>query len=230
MLERIHLTQPLCEYMHGVSLRESETLRHLREETSRLPMAEMQIPPEQGQFLAFLVQLMGARRTLEIGVFTGYSTLWTASALPHDGLVVACDISEEWTAIARRYWYEAGLSNRIELRLGPALATMDLLLQESQAETFDFVFIDGDKENYPEYYERALRLVRPGGVIAIDNVLRSGEVIDSTIMEPGTVAIRALNQRLSHDDRIALSLLPIADGLTLAMKRKGGLGESRGRF
>jgi predicted O-methyltransferase YrrM len=229
MLERIHLTQPLCDYMLGVSLRESETLRRLREETSRLPLAEMQIPPEQGQFLAFLVQLLGARRTLEIGVFTGYSTLWTASALPPDGLVIACDISEEWTAIARRYWHEAGLGSRIELRLGPALATLDLLLRESQAETFDFVFIDGDKENYLGYYELALRLVRPGGVIAIDNVLRSGEVLDPTITEPGTVAIRALNRRLADDDRITLSLLPIADGLTLAMKRKGVSGESHGK-
>ena len=219
MLGRLQLTDALYEYVHAVSVKESDVLRRLREETAPMPLAVMQIPPEQGQFLAFLVQLIGARRTIEVGVFTGYSTLWTASALPPDGRVVALDTSEEWTAVARRYWREAGVSDRIELRLGPAADTLAELLSESRAGTFDFVFIDADKQNYVVYYEHALRLIRPGGVIAIDNVLRSGEVIDPSVTEEGTVAIRTLNERLSRDPRIVLSLLPIADGLTLAMKR-----------
>jgi predicted O-methyltransferase YrrM len=182
-----------------------------------MPLAEMQIPPEQGQFLAFLVGLIAARRTLEIGVFTGYSTLWTASALPPDGIVIGCDTSDEWTSIARRYWREAGVSDRIELRLGPAIVTLNELLQ-THTESFDFIFIDADKENYGEYYDCAMQLVRPGGLIVIDNVLRSGEVIDPSITESGTVAIRALNERLRDDPRIVLCLLPMADGLSIAMK------------
>jgi predicted O-methyltransferase YrrM len=182
-------------------------------------MAEMQIPAEQGQFLHLLVQLIGAKKTIEVGVFTGYSTLWTAMALPEDGYVVACDTSEEWTAIAQRYWKEAGVAHKIDLRLAPATQTLDHLLAESYANSFDFAFIDADKENYLNYYERALQLVRPGGLIAIDNVLRSGEVIDPAIQEPGTVAIRELNRRLRDDQRITLSMLPLADGLTLALKR-----------
>ena len=219
MLNRLDLTTALSDYIYNVSVREPEVLQQLRKETALMPLAEMQIPPEQGQFFAFLVQLIGARRTLEIGVFTGYSTLWTALALPHDGLVVACETNEEWASIARRYWRQAGLSDRIELRMGPAMDTLADMLRQSQDNSFDFVFIDADKGNYGLYYESALQLVRPGGVIAIDNTLRSGEVVDPSSAESGTVAIRALNERLSHDERIVLSLLPIADGVTLAMKR-----------
>lgn len=220
MLERIKLDDELCNYMLQTSLRESPVLRSLREETALLPLAEMQIPPEQGQFLALLVQLIGARRTLEVGVFTGYSTLWTASALPGDGTVVACDISEEWTSIASRYWREARVEERIDLRLGPALQTLDELLRESPVHPFDFAFIDADKENCVEYYERTLELVRPGGLIVVDNVFRAGEVIDRSITEAGTAAIRNLNERLHTDPRIELTMLPVSDGLTLVMKRR----------
>lgn len=220
MLHRLQMTDVLWEYVFNVSIRESDLLRRLRLETSHIPFAEMQVPPEQGQFLSFLVQLTGARRALEIGVFTGYSTIWIASALPPGGHLVACDISEEWTSIARRYWCEAGLADRIDLRLGPAMETLAELLRHSKAATFDFIFIDADKPSYGEYYDLALQLVRPGGVIAIDNVLRSGDVSDPALSEAGTVAIRNLNFRLRNDDRVVISLLPMADGLTVAMKHR----------
>jgi len=219
MLNRTVLTPALYDYLFEVSLREPDVLRGLREETSKMPESEMLIPPEQGQFLNFLAQAIGARKALEIGVFTGYSALWTALGLPSDGLLVGCDINEEWARIAKRYWKEAGVSNKIEMRMGPAVTTLDCMLRESQAGSFDLVFIDADKVNYLDYYERALQLVRPGGVIALDNVLRSGEVLDPKIEEPGTAAIRRLNEALHNDDRITLSMLPIADGLTLAIKR-----------
>jgi caffeoyl-CoA O-methyltransferase len=218
MLKRIQLTEVLCSYLVDVSVRETDVLRRLRKETAALPLATMQIPPEEGQFLSFLVRLMGARRTLEVGVFTGYSTLWTAAALPPDGRLVACDISEEWTSIARRYWREAGVDHQIELRIGPAADVMQQLLREAQADSFDFVFIDADKEQILEYYELALKLVRPNGVIAIDNVLYEGEVADPAFTAAAPAAVRALNERLHDDPRIALSLVPIADGVTLAMK------------
>ena len=215
----LSMTDALYDYLLAVSSREPEVLRRLREETARLPNAGMQIGPEQGQFMALLVQLLGARRTLELGVFTGYSSLAVALALPPDGRVVACDVSEEWTAIARRYWAEAGVARKIELRLGPALATLDALLADGQAGSFDFAFIDADKGNYDHYYERALRLVRPGGLIAIDNVLSGGRVADPAAQGESVAAIRALNAKLHHDERIALSLVPIGDGLTLALRR-----------
>ncbi len=179
----------------------------------------MQIAPEQGQFMALLIQLIGATKTLEIGVFTGYSSLCVALTLPPTGKIVACDVSEEFTAIARRYWQTAGVADKIDLRLAPALETLDQLLASGQAETFDFAFIDADKENYDRYYERSLQLVRPGGLIAIDNVLWSGEVADPQVHDNNTLAIRALNDKLHHDERVTLSLVPIADGLTLALKR-----------
>jgi predicted O-methyltransferase YrrM len=169
--------------------------------------------------MALLVQLMGARKTLEIGVFTGYSALVVALALPPDGQVVACDVSEEFTAIARRYWEKAGVTNKIDLRLSPALETLDQMVASGQANSFDFAFIDADKSNYDNYYERALQLVRPGGLIAIDNVLWSGAVADPQIQDTRTNAIRALNQKLHEDERVTLSLIPVADGLTLALKR-----------
>ncbi len=220
MANRTHvLTDELYQYLLDVSLREPEVLRRLREETAAQPRAAMQIAPEQGQFMALLVRLMGARKTLEVGVFTGYSSLSVALALPPEGHLIACDVSEQYTAIARRYWREAGVAGKIDLRLAPALETLDALLADGHAGTFDFGFIDADKKNYDAYYERALHLLRPGGLLAIDNVLWGGKVIDPSITNETVTAIRALNAKLHHDARIHLSLLPIADGLTLALKR-----------
>lgn len=191
----------------------------LRQETASHPRSTMQISPEQGQFMRLLVQLIGAKKTLEVGVFTGYSSLSVALALPDDGKIIAADVSEEFTAIARRYWQEAGVADKIDLRLAPGLETLDRLLATGQAETFDFAFIDADKENYDGYYERSLQLLRPGGLIAIDNVLWSGQVADPENQDESTQSIRALNEKLHHDERVTLSLVPIADGLTLAIKR-----------
>lgn len=217
--QSIGLDNQLYNYLLSVSLREPEILRKLRQETASHPHSGMQISPEQGQFMSLLVQLIGAKKTLEVGVFTGYSSLSVALALPADGKIIACDVSEEFTAIARRYWQEAGVSDKIELRLAPALETLDQLLATGQAETYDFAFIDADKENYDIYYERSLQLVRPGGLIAIDNVLWSGQVAEKQNQDESTQAIRALNEKLHHDERVTLSLVPIADGLTLAIKR-----------
>ena len=213
------LDDRLYDYFLSVSLREPEVLYQLRQETANHPAAMMQIAPEQGQFMALLVQLLGAIKTLEIGVFTGYSSLSVALALPANGKVVACDVSKEYTNIARRYWQQAGVANKIELHLAPALETLDRFLVSGQSETFDFAFIDADKENYDRYYERSLQLVRPGGLIAIDNVLWGGSVANPQIQNTSTQAIRALNEKLHHDERVSLSLVPIADGLTLALKR-----------
>ncbi|WP_445627885.1 O-methyltransferase [Nostoc sp. DSM 114167] len=217
--QSIGLDNQLYNYLLSVSLREVEILGKLRQETANHPRSGMQISPEQGQFMSLLVQLIGAKKTLEVGVFTGYSSLSVALALPPDGKIIACDVSEEFTAIARRYWLEAGVADKIDLQLAPALETLDRLLATGQAETFDFAFIDADKENYDGYYERSLQLVRPGGLIAIDNVLWSGQVADEQNQDESTQAIRALNEKLHHDERITLSLVPIADGLTLAIKR-----------
>jgi caffeoyl-CoA O-methyltransferase len=215
----ITLTDPIYQYMNDVSLREAPVLRALREETAALTQRSMQIAPEQGQFMALLVRLLRARRYLEIGVFTGYSSLATALALPADGRIVACDVSEEWTAIARRYWEQGGVAHKIELRIAPATSTLDALLQQGQAGTFDLAFIDADKTNYLAYYERALQLLRPGGLVLIDNTLWSGRVADPAVNDPDTVALRELNSALLHDERVDLSLLPVGDGLTLALKR-----------
>lgn len=215
----LDLTNQLYDYLIAKSLREPDILVQLRAETAQHPMAQMQIAPEQGQLMALLVQLLGAKKTLEVGVFTGYSALVVALALPADGQVIACDVSEEYTAIARRYWEAAGVADKIDLRIGPAIATLDQLLAEGQANTFDFAFIDADKSSYAHYYERSLQLVRPGGLIAIDNVLWSGRVADPQVQDNRTESIRAFNTKLHEDDRITLSLVPIADGLTLALKR-----------
>ncbi|MBD2344572.1 class I SAM-dependent methyltransferase [Anabaena subtropica] len=215
----IGIPSPLYDYLLSVSLREPEILTQLRQETSLHPVGRMQIAPEQGQFMALLVQLLGAKKTLEVGVFTGYSSLVIALALPPEGKVVACDISEEFTAIARRYWQQAGVADKIDLHLAPALETLDKLLAVGEAETFDFAFIDADKSNYENYYERSLQLIRPGGLIAIDNVLWSGRVADPEIQDNRTQKIRAFNQKLFQDQRITLSLIPIGDGLTLARKK-----------
>jgi len=210
---------PLWEYMRSVTLREPEILRRLREETALLPNSNLQISAEQGQFMALLMHLIGARRTIEIGVYTGYSALAVAQALPDDGHIIACDINEEWTAVARRYWREAGVDRKIDLRIGPALATLDDLIASGQGNRFDFVFIDADKPNYANYYQRALVLLRPGGLIAVDNVLWYGRVIDASFDDPDTRAIRAFNAQLRQDDRVWLSMLPVRDGLTLACKK-----------
>ncbi|NEP11831.1 MAG: methyltransferase domain-containing protein [Symploca sp. SIO2C1] len=213
------LDNQLYNYLQSVSLREPEILTQLRQETAQLPMGRMQIAPEQGQFMALLVQLLGAKNTLEVGVFTGYSSLAVALALPTDGKVVACDVSEEYTTVARRYWQQAGVADKIELHIAPALETLERLLAEGQADTFDFAFIDADKSNYTNYYEQALKLIRPGGLIAVDNVLWSGKVADPQVQDNSTKAIRAFNQKLHQDQRVNLSLVAIADGLTLALKR-----------
>jgi caffeoyl-CoA O-methyltransferase len=217
--QTLSLDQSLYDYLLSISLREPDILRQLRDETAHHPRAMMQIAPEQGQFMALLVQLLGAQKTLEVGVFTGYSSLCVALSLPANGTIVACDVSEEYTAIARRYWEAAGVAHKINLRLAPALSTLDELLASGQAGTFDFAFIDADKANYQAYYERSLQLIRSGGLIAIDNVLWSGRVADSEIQDNQTRCIRALNERLHQDERVTLSLVPIADGLTLALKR-----------
>lgn len=215
----IEMNEKLSSYLREVSLREPDLLRRLRHETSSLPNARMQITPEQGQFMGLLVQILGARQALEVGVFTGYSAISVASALAEGGRLIACDVSEEYTAIARRYWKEAGLEDRIELRLGPAVETLDGLISKGENGTFDFAFIDADKPNYDNYYERALVLLRTGGVLAIDNVLWHGSVADLSNTEPDTVALRALNRKVHADARVNLSMLPLGDGLTLARKR-----------
>ena len=215
----ITVTPRLAEYIRDVSLREPDVLRRLREETASHPRVSMQISPEQGQFMALLIHLLDVRRTLEIGVFTGYSSLAVALALPEDGRIIACDVSEEYTSVARRYWREAGVERKIDLRLRPALQTLDDLIALGQAGTFDFAFIDADKENYEGYYERCLTLIRPGGLIAVDNVLWSGRVIDAAVQDVDTQAIRAFNQKLHADQRVWLSLLPIRDGVTLVCKK-----------
>lgn len=214
----ITIDDRLYEYLLGVSLREPNVLARLRAETMKLPRAGMQISPEQGQFMALLLKLMGARLVLEIGTFTGYSALAMALALPADARLVACDVSEEWTATARRYWKEAGVDARIELRLAPALQTLRDLLEAGSAGSFDLIFIDADKGNYLAYYEAGLDLLRPGGLIAVDNTLWDGRVADAAVNDDDTQAIRAFNAALHDDARVDLSLVPIGDGLTLARK------------
>jgi predicted O-methyltransferase YrrM len=204
-----HLPDGLYDYILSVSLREPEVLRQLREETAAY---------EQGQFMALLIKLIGARRTLEVGVFTGYSALWVALALPVDGQIVACDVNAEWTAVAQKYWREAGVAHKVDLRLAPAAETLRELIDQGQQEEFDFAFIDADKTGYDTYYEYCLELVRPGGLIALDNVLRHGRVVEGGGQDENTVAMRALNRKLHADERVDISLVPIADGLTLARK------------
>ncbi len=215
----IAMTDPLYDYLLGASLREPPLLKRLREETAKHPRATMQISPEQGQFMGLLAKLMGARRCIEVGVFTGYSSLSVALALPDDGHILACDVSEEFTAVARRYWKEAGVEKKIELRLAPALETLDARLKAGEAAQYDLAFIDADKSNYAGYYERILKLLRPGGLVLVDNVLWDGAVIDKQDKTEDTAAIRAFNQALRKDERISLSMLPVGDGLTLALKR-----------
>jgi len=215
----IGLNDELHAYLVRVGVREPDVLRQIRERTASLPEHNMQIAPEQAGFMSLLVEIMGARRCLEVGTFTGYSSTAAALALPPDGHMVCCDVSREWTDMARQAWADAGVAERIELRLGPALETLDALLAEGEAGSFDFAFIDADKENYDGYVERALRLVRPGGVIAIDNVLWSGRPADPSVTDESTQAIRALNEKLARDERVHISMIPIGDGLTLLRVR-----------
>lgn len=210
---------PIRDYLVTNSLRESDILYQLRQETANHPSGGMQISPLQGQFMALLLKTIGAKRTLEVGVFTGYSSLVTALALPADGQLVACDVSEEFTAVARRYWQQAGVADKIQLHIAPATQTLARLLDEGQANQFDFAFIDADKENYDNYYELCLQLLRPGGLIAIDNMLWSGRVADESDQSDATRAIRALNKKLHTDERVDLSLLTIGDGVSLLRKR-----------
>jgi len=216
--ESINLAGPLQAYVRRFGMREDADLAALREETANHPSAGMQIAPEQGQLMALLVRLLGARKTLEVGVFTGYSAMVVAKAMGPKGKVVALDISEEFTAIARRHWAKAAIADRIDLRIRPATDSLKGLVTAGEGNTFDFAFIDADKANYDTYYEYALKLVRQGGLIAIDNVLWQGNVADSTDQSVETVAIRAVNQKIHDDSRVETSMVPIGDGLTLALK------------
>ncbi|AHE98960.1 O-methyltransferase [Thioalkalivibrio paradoxus] len=215
----IGLNDAIYQYLLQVSLREHPVLAALRERTADLPEARFQIAPEQGQFMAWLAGAVGARRILEIGTFTGYSALTMALALPDDGELVTCDVSSEWTDIAREYWERAGVAARIRLELRPALETLERLCAQGESGRFDLAFIDADKTAYDDYFERCLELVRPGGSVLIDNTLWSGQVADPSVEDPATEAIRGLNRKLHRDERIDLSLVPIGDGLTLARKR-----------
>lgn len=213
------ITPELYAYLLDVSVREPPVLAELHEETQSVEWSGMQIGAEQGQFMRFLVETIGARRAIEVGVFTGYSSISVALGLPDDGELVACDVSEEWTSMARRYWEKAGVADKITLHLRPAVETLDALLADGRAGEFDFAFIDADKEHYDDYYERCLKLVRQGGILAFDNVLWGGSVADPSNTSVDTEALRALNRKLGDDARVAISLVPIGDGLTLARKR-----------
>lgn len=214
----LSMSDALVEYLLAVSPPEPELLSRLRAETARLLDSGMQIAPEQGHFLRLLVRLTGATRCLEVGTFTGYSALVTASALPPEGRLICCDISKEYTDIALRYWDEAGLTHKIALRLGPALDSLTDLLDSDGPGSFDFAFIDADKENYVSYYERCMELIRPGGLIAVDNVLWGGAVIERARTDADTAGVRALNEQVCADERVTAAMVPIGDGLTLAMK------------
>ena len=214
----ITMNDTIYRYLHGVSLRESDVQRRLREETAALEYSGMQISPEQGQLMRMLAGLVGARHAIEVGVFTGYSALSVALALPADGELIACDVNEEWTAIARRYWAEAGVAGKVRLELAPAGETLAALVREGRTGEFDIAFIDADKTGYDFYFERCLELLRPGGLVMIDNVLWGGSVADESDQSEDTVALRALNSKLKDDLRIELCMLPVGDGLTLARK------------
>ncbi len=215
----IGISDELAEYVIKVGTREPDVLARLREETAAIPQHGMQIAPEEGAFLAMLVELTGARRCIEIGTFTGYSSTAVALALPEHGQLVCCDVSEEWTALASKYWDEAGVADKIDLRVAPAAETLDQLLADGEQAAYDFAFVDADKAGYDGYYERLLRLVRPGGVIAFDNTLWGGKVLDQDAEDEDTLALQALNVKLAGDQRITLCLLPVADGVTLARRR-----------
>ena len=212
------VSDTIYHYLLEHSLRESDSLKSLREETMSLELSSMQIAPEQGQFMALLVRMLGAKNIIELGVFTGYSTLCMAQVLPEGGRLLACDLDEEWATIAKKYWQQAGVADKIELHLAPAKDTLSALIDKGEQGQYDFAFIDADKENYITYYEQCLELLRPGGVIAVDNVLWDGYVADSSIQDAETRAIRALNKHIHLDQRVDISMVPIGDGLTLARK------------
>jgi len=216
----IELTESVYSYLLQSGIQESSIAYELRVKTQEsTPWHMMQISPEQGAFMALLVRLIGAKKTIEVGTFTGYSALVVAEALPEDGRIIACDVSEEWTSIARDFWERAGLRNKIDLRLQPATETLDEIIDQGGADSFDFAFIDADKANYDDYYERCLVLLRPGGLVGIDNVLWGGRVADDTANDDDTLAIRALNEKVRTDQRVSATILPIGDGLTLAIRR-----------
>lgn len=215
----IGLSEDVWRYLLDVTVREPAVLTRLRAETAKLTGAGMQISPEQGRFQAFLVEALGVRRYLEVGVFTGYSSLSVALALPEDGRIVACDVSDEYTQVARRYWAEAGVEQKIELRLGPGVSSLQALLAEGAKNSFDFAFFDADKESSPDYYELGLELVRQGGIVAFDNALWDGSVADPSNTKASTQSIRAVNARACSDPRVSATLVPIGDGLLLARKR-----------
>jgi len=214
----LKLDDELYEYLLSITLKENDLLTRLRQETAAHPLAEMQIAPEQGQFMALLLKLIGAKKILEIGVFTGYSSLVAALALPDEGKLIALDVSPEFTAIAKRYWRQAGVDHKIDLRIAPALESLDYLIAQGESGSFDFAFIDADKANYYNYYQKCLELVRTGGLILIDNILWSGQVIDQNIQDTRTRAIRLFNEKLHQDNRVFLSSIAISDGLTIALK------------
>ncbi|SVB57045.1 uncharacterized protein METZ01_LOCUS209899, partial [marine metagenome] len=209
----------LYNYILANSLRDRPELKALRDETALMPMAGMQISPDQGQFMALLVKAMGARKVIEVGTFTGYSALVVAGALPADGKLVACDVSEEYTSVGHPHWNKAGLALKIDLRLGPAVETLDVMIAAGESGQYDMAFIDADKENYGLYYESCLALLRPGGLILVDNVLWGGRVADPAEQDESTQAIRALTKKMHADERIDFSMLPVGDGLSLAVKR-----------
>jgi len=215
----LNITPALYEYYQAISLREPAVLQELREKTRSMSMGHMQISPEQGQFMRLLMELMQAKKTLDIGVFTGYSALSVALALPEDGRVIACDTNVEWTTFAKGFWEKAGVAHKIELRLAPASETLKSLIDAGDSGTFDFAFIDADKANYINYYEQSLTLLRPGGLVAIDNVLWGGDVADPAVHDESTETIRNVNEMVLKDERVTMSMLPIGDGLTLARKR-----------
>jgi predicted O-methyltransferase YrrM len=214
----LSLTDPVHQYLLQHSLREPPVLARLRAVTAALPNANMQISPEQGQLMQLLVRLIGARRCIEIGTFTGYSSLAVALALPQDGTLIACDVNSDWTKLASQFWREAGVESRIDLRLQPALRTLDELAR-TEAGGFDFAFVDADKGSYVAYYEKLIGLLRPGGLIAVDNTLWGGQVADPADESADTVALRAFNDHVHRDERVDVSLVPIGDGLTLLRKR-----------
>ncbi len=219
MAKTSNIPKNLYEYLLETGVREPEILKRLRKETAALPEAMMQISPDQGAFMALLVKLIGARKILEVGVFTGYSSLAMAIALPEDGAITALDVSDSWTRIARRYWAEAGVEHKIDLRLAPAADSLKMLVEDGLADTYDFAFIDADKVSYPTYYEQALVLVRPGGLIALDNALHSGRVLDLAAAGDDTRAIDAINRMIRDDDRVDIAMTAIGDGLLLCRKR-----------
>lgn len=213
------LSDEIHNYIIDHGVRENIYCQQLREETASLPYAMMQISPEQGQFMQFITKLLGVKRAIEVGTFTGYSSLCVALALPDDGQLIACDINEEWTNIGKKYWKKAEVAKKIDLRLAPAVDTLHHLINDGQSNSFDFAFIDADKLNYPKYYELCLQLLRPGGLLGIDNVLWSGSVADPTVDTEDTNAIRMVNRLVHQDTRVYISMLPIGDGLTLVHKK-----------